>query len=117
MAINTEIRHTKTSRRLQSIIYSYGIRPCDLSRATGISRALISRYLSGEYTPSTANAAKLAEILHVSPAWLRGEDDIENLNKLTEIYNSLNEGGKDRILEFAEILEDSERFSLTEKER
>lgn len=111
MAVNTDVRHSKSARRLQSIINSYGIKPIDLSRATGINRATISRYLSGEYTPSDENARKLAETLKVSASWLQGRDDIENLHQLTTNYNSLNEIGKDRILEYSEILKESDKFS------
>ena len=117
MAINTEVRHTKTAYRLQSIINSYGITPSQLAKESGINKALITRYLSGEYTPSEENAAKLASVLRVSAAWIRGEDDIENLHRLTSNYNALNELGKDRVLEYSGLLLENEKFSVGKGEK
>lgn len=116
MALNTKTRHTKTSVRLRAIVNSYGLNANTLSKETGIDRSTISRYLSGEYTPSDENARKLAELLKVSPEWLQGEDDIENLHALTDNYNSLNELGKERMLEYSEILKCADKFVLEDTE-
>lgn len=92
------------------------MRASDISRATGISRALISRYLAGEYSPSPRNAAKLAKFFNVSPEWIRGIDDREVLNKLTENYNSLNDAGKERVLEYSELLKNATDFISKDNE-
>lgn len=46
----------------------------ELSNRSGVSKASISQYLSGKYTPKNTSAKKLADILNVNPAWLMGLD-------------------------------------------
>lgn len=46
----------------------------DLSRATGITRSALSRYLRGAYEPKRDKLVQLAGALRVNPAWLMGYD-------------------------------------------
>lgn len=115
MALNTKIRHSKSSSRLQQLVNNYGITASALAKESGLHRASVCRYLSGEYTPSDQNAEKLAEVLNVDPAWLQGKDDTKRMNVLTDSYNMLNELGKSRVLEYIEILLDNEKYSFEEE--
>ena len=108
MALNSDLKRAKISARLRSIMDSYGISQSDLSRASGISRSSICRYLAGDVAPSYRSAVRLAEALQVSAEWLMGSDDIYSVNALTEIYNALDEQGRKRLLGYAGSL-----FSLS----
>ena len=60
--------------RLNEALHLRGITAADLSRLTGINKSSLSRYLSGESIPRSLAIGKMAEALHVSPAWVLGYD-------------------------------------------
>ena len=53
-----------------------GIRATALSQATGLSKARISQYTHGVYSPNGDALCRLAEALSVSEAWLLGKTDL-----------------------------------------
>ena len=65
---------TTFADRLQHAMTIKNMRACELSRATGLSRARISQYIHGKYTPGADGICRLASILGVSEAWLMGQD-------------------------------------------
>lgn len=85
--LNMEIEKTDTlSQRLRIALYYAGITQAELSRATGIDTAAISRYLKGTYTPKSVALYKLALALDVSDMWLEGYDvPMERSQKQKEI--------------------------------
>lgn len=46
----------------------------ELADETGISKSMISEYLSGKYTPKQENIYKIAKALDVHESWLLGYD-------------------------------------------
>ncbi len=60
--------------RLVEAMTAAGKRATDLSRETGLSKARISQYVNGKYTPKADAILLLSEVLGVSPLWLMGED-------------------------------------------
>ncbi len=66
------------------------IKATDLSKKTGLSKARISQYMSGVYTPKSKGTLALAEALNVSETWLMGLDvPMERDSKYNgEKYNS-----------------------------
>ncbi len=60
--------------RLKQAMADRGMRPVDLSKASGIDKAVISCYISGRYRPNGKNAVLLSKALGVSEAWLMGFD-------------------------------------------
>jgi repressor LexA len=48
------------------------MKPVDLHNITGISKAAISEYLSGNYEPKQKNTYKIASALNVKPGYLMG---------------------------------------------
>lgn len=54
------------SMRLKKIMYRKGWTQDDLSEATGITQAMISRYISRKATPSFYNVDKIAKALGCS---------------------------------------------------
>ena len=74
------------SQRLKLALYYAGITQAELSRATGIDTAAISRYLKGAYAPKSTALYKLALALDVSDMWLEGYDvPMERSQKQKEI--------------------------------
>lgn len=61
-------------KRLKEALDMKGIRPIALSKATGISKSLISRYLSGEVVPTQDKFQDIADYLNISYGWLLGYD-------------------------------------------
>ena len=60
------------AQRLRDAMQSAGLKAVDLHERTGISKASISEYLSGNYEPKQKNVYRLAEALHVAPSYLMG---------------------------------------------
>lgn len=65
------MEHKETfSKRLNRLMADREIRPAELARLTGISRALISRYVRGMFVPKQDNTHKIAIALNVDPGYL-----------------------------------------------
>ena len=84
----------EVKNRLSEALNYRGWTAADLSRRSGVSKGLISRYLSGSVTPKQSKVEVLANSLGVSPSWLLGFNvsmhnktidlDIEKLNELNK---------------------------------
>lgn len=61
------------SDRLKEAMAIRGIRATALAQATGLSKARISQYTHGVYSPNGDALCRLAEALSVSEAWLLGK--------------------------------------------
>ena len=64
-------------KRLEEMMEKKGMKQADLAKATGISRSLISSYLSGRYRPNDERLKALADALECDPMWLGGFDCVE----------------------------------------
>ena len=99
--------------RLQQAMNKRDFSAAELSRKSNISEANISRYLSGISEPSMKNLLILAQTLNVSSDWLSGNEETYEIhygnNDLMRIYNALSLTGKDKVLEYAEMLLKKER--------
>ena len=60
--------------RLNKALQLRDMTAAELSRKTGINKSSLSRYLTGESIPRSLAIGKMAEALHVSPAWVLGYD-------------------------------------------
>ena len=98
-------------KRLRFLIESKNVSAAQLARMTGISEATISRYLSGQYEAKQGNIFKISQALLVSPDYLLGSDVEVHYGdeELMRIYNALSLSGKDKVLEYAEMLLKKER--------
>ena len=67
-------RAANVADRLREAMYKVGKSQADLSRETGISKATLSRYLSGQFEPKQIAINKLAIALNVAEMWLWGCD-------------------------------------------
>lgn len=80
--------------RIKEALDLRGMVPIDLSRASGINKGSISKYLRGDVIPKQSAIGAMSDALHVSPSWLMGYDvpmediipEIETIDtsKLTE---------------------------------
>lgn len=80
--------------RLEKALTKNGMKPIELAEKTGISQSTISQYRSGYSKPKDKRLVKIAEVLHVTPAWLMGLDvpeepqspDVKNPQHQTGYY-------------------------------
>lgn len=63
-----------TAARLKKALEMRNMRQIDLSEKTGISKASISQYLSGDVTPKQDKIHLMAKALAVPEIWLAGWD-------------------------------------------
>lgn len=60
--------------RIKEALDLRGMMPIDLSRASGINKGSISKYLRGDVIPKQSAIGAMSDALHVSPSWLMGYD-------------------------------------------
>lgn len=90
------MEHKETfSKRLNRLMADREIRPAELARLTGISRALISRYIRGMFVPKQDNTHKIAIALNVDPGYLMTgvkQKTAEEVEKAERLKKSLPAG-------------------------
>lgn len=77
-----------SSLRIRELLNQHCMSAQDLSTKSGVSKASISQYLSGLYTPKNTSAKKIADVFNVNPAWIMGLDvpmEIEHLKPITTV--------------------------------
>lgn len=62
--------------RLVLAMETRGVRAAELSRRTGLSKARISQYVNGHFTPKADAVLLIAEALEVSELWLLGKSAV-----------------------------------------
>lgn len=114
-------RVENVAKRLREAMYKAEKTQADLARETGISKATLSRYLSGQFEPKQNAVNKMAVALNVAEMWLWGCDvpmerpapeelgslvyDVlldPNMSRLVQIYSELEEADKNMLLMLAE---------------
>lgn len=114
-------RVENVASRLREAMYKAQKTQADLARETGISKATLSRYLSGQFEPKQNAVNKMAIALNVAEMWLWGCDvpmerpapeelgtlaaDVlfkPDVLRLVEIYSELEESDKNMLLMLAE---------------
>lgn len=89
--------------RIKLAMDRLGIKPVDLVKKTGISKATISQYLSGKYNPGQERLEIIAKALNVPEAWLLGYDLATELPlnadeaEIISLYRSANPQIKDAV--------------------
>ena len=77
--------------RLERALEYNDMKPVDLAKLTGIAEATISQYRSGYSKPKDKRLVKIANVLHVDPAWLMGLD--VPMGKLSDAETAAFEAG------------------------
>ena len=62
------------AKRLRELLDTNNMTQTDLSRATGISKSSISRYLKGDWEAKQDAVYAIARVANVNEAWLMGYD-------------------------------------------
>ena len=93
----------KFSTRLREVLKEKGINQTELSKMTGISKSVISEWLSDKYEPKQDKVYIVAEKLSVSPSWLFGvSSEKEVKSDVMSIYNQLTPQRQTKVYNFAE---------------
>lgn len=111
-------------KRLNQLMTEKNISQNKLAEMTGITQSSISDWANGKYKPRQDKVYLLSEALKVSPAYLLGYTDNENLdqnttkndnNKIDRLYNQLNDEGKEKVITYTQDLVDSGKYSTETK--
>lgn len=76
------------AKRIKEAMELRGMSQSELARAAGIDKSSLSRYLSGAYSPKQSSIGKIAQALHVSPAWMIGMPVPMTLTSATPLEDS-----------------------------
>lgn len=106
------MKHRETAQRLKLALDRKNMKAIDLAEKVGISNSSISVYVNGHNIPSNITAAKLGQVLGVSPAWLMGFD-VPMIDKITEPV----ELPKETALKAKEIYDDPKARILLDAKR
>lgn len=68
------MRYPEIARRFKIAMDRKNIKARELAKKADVNESMISHYVNGRYAPSNISAAKIADILGVSPVWLMGFD-------------------------------------------
>jgi len=118
-----------TSLRLKQYMDKTGMRQKDILEKCkpyctkyniDISKSLLSSYIAGRMEPGNKRLFILSKALKVSELWLLGFDVPmepeaelqEDKNALKVILSSLNETGRDKLLEYARDLADNPKYTI-----
>lgn len=111
-------------KRLNQLMTEKNISQNKLAEMTGITQSSISDWANGKYKPRQDKVYLLSEALKVSPAYLLGYTDNENLDqnttkndnsKIDRLYNQLNDEGKEKVITYTQDLVDSGKYSTETK--
>ncbi|MGF3075694.1 helix-turn-helix domain-containing protein [Facklamia sp. P12955] len=93
----------KFSTRLKNVLKEKNMTQSELSKRTGISKSVISEWLSDKYEPKQDKVYIVADALSLSPSWLFGVSDSKSIDQsILNIYNQLNETRQNKVYSFAE---------------
>jgi len=102
--------------RLKQVMGERNVKAAAIAKATGISTATISKYLSDENKKHNfIYVLKIANYLDVSPEWLGGATDERkpfNEPSILDVYQKLSQAGQKEVFDFASYLLRREEVSL-----
>lgn len=80
-----------TSQRLNELMSIYNLSQSDICRKTGITKSLVSLYVSGKRVPKQDNLYVISKAFNINPAWLMGLDvPMKPQESLEEKYSTEN---------------------------
>lgn len=105
------MKHEVSAKRLADLLAEYNMKSQDLVERTGISKASVSLYLSGKVVPSNIYAGKMAEVFHVSPAWIMGFDvPKEPTDSFRVLFDRLDQDDQEAIIGRMMVLLESDKY-------
>lgn len=92
-------------KRLQELMDFNGVTAAKLSRDTGISKSLLSKYINGFSEPKQENIEIFKKYFNVDYYYLFGyENEKSTLEEINEMLNTLNEKELKKIYKLIKIL-------------
>ena len=94
------------AERLKEMMDRRGMRQADLSAKTGLSKSVISSYVSGRFEPRDERLNLLASVLNCDPLWLAGYDgEVEDQDKdFVLMYKDLSAEDKRTVIRIVQYL-------------
>ena len=65
-----------TGQRIKEALEMRGMKKAELARRMEVERGTISNWCNDKYSPNDESTERLAEILNVNTAWLRGYNSV-----------------------------------------
>ena len=75
------------SEKLRQVMHENRCKSADVAKGTGISPAVLSRYLSGRNKPSSGNILTISQYLNVTPEWLLSSSDAPESTKKSQVIS------------------------------
>ena len=76
------MRNSNLAERLGLYIETAGISQKELSKISGVSDSVICRAIKGHSTLSADNIVKIVDALGISPSWLLGYGNDEDIERM-----------------------------------
>lgn len=76
------MRTSNISLRLGLLLETKGMSQKELSRISGVSDSNISRVIRGQWNLSSDSIIKIVDATNVSPSWLLGYGDDEDMERM-----------------------------------
>lgn len=96
--------------RLNAAMKLRGLNITELAELCGLNKSTVSRYLTGAVIPRSPAIGKMAQALHVSPAWVLGYSvpmEEEKVETTLDVYK-LNKTNRERLMAYYQALLDSQ---------
>ena len=110
--------------KLRQAMHDKRCNSADISRATGISPSVLSRYLSGANKPSSGNIIVISQFMNVSPEWLLSSSDAPKsiqksrvISSATEPLLKIIEVQEELIMNLQKQVKEWEDWKATSKDR
>ena len=112
---------SSSKERIQYLLDEYKMSQTAFCNKTKIQKSALSNYLNGERVPRQDQIAKIADAFGISASWLMGYDvpmreaspppstDLR-LEEIKRYYNALNDEGRARLLEQAEMFYKNNKY-------
>lgn len=110
------------AHRIQELLDEHSYRPATFARKVGISQSTFAEILSGKRDFNNVGVSKILAIAKgfgVTPEYLSGESDARKYPgdvkdaALNELFDQLNDEGKERLLEIADDMVRSRKYQKT----
>ena len=109
-------RNSDFTRRIGEMLTYFNCTQADIVSRTNLTKAIVSRYVSGKALPKAETLNTIAKAFNVNPLWLMGykvsmfevpignEERTPNFSRLNVLNRKLTEEQRGKIIEIIKIL-------------
>lgn len=118
------LKGVSMAHRIQELLDKNGYRPATFAKKAGISQSTLAEILSGKRDFNNVGVSKIlamAKAFGVTVEYLSGDSDIptpqqffDELNELNNLFDQLNDEGKNKLLDYADDLVSSGKYEKKE---